>query len=423
MSKSRKKFIRVTCIFLAVLMVLSLFLSVLPAMAVSRAEINKLKEEKEALEAKSEELQENIDSLESAQSRYIDRKAALDQRILCNQDEIEIIKAQIDLYDQQISETRQKLEDATRSEEEQHDALCSRMRAMEESGTLSYVDVLFSATSLTDLLSKASDISHIMTYDKNLQTEYVSARENVETLKAELEVAQTEQQAIRSELEFKQQQLEAQTTAAYEMLAGLENDLELYNKAYEENEQAEKELADEIDELMKELQRQEAAAAAAARPSGGGSSGGSSGGGNSGGSVMGSGSFVWPATSYLVTSEYGYRIHPLQGVQKFHSGVDIGAGAGTPIYAAAAGTVATATYNDSYGNYVLINHGGGNATLYAHMSSMAVSSGAYVTQGQVIGYVGSTGWSTGPHLHYEVRLNGSTFNPLSYYSGYTIYNG
>ena len=421
MSKSRKKFIRITCVFLAVLMVLSLFISVLPAMAVSRDEINKLKEEKEALEAKSEELQENIDSLESAQTRYIDRKAALDQRILCNQDEIEVIRAQIALYDQQISETKQKLEDATQSEADQYAALCSRMRAMEESGTLSYVDVLFSATSLTDLLSKASDISHIMTYDKELQSEYASARENVEVLKAELELAQTEQQAIRSELEFKQQQLEAQTTAAYEMLANLENDLEEYNKAYEENEQAEKDLANEIDDLMAELQRQEAAAAAAARPSGGG--GGSSGGGNSGGSVMGSGSFVWPATSYLVTSEYGYRVHPLQGVQKFHSGIDVGAGAGTPIYAAAAGTVATATYNDSYGNYVLINHGGGNSTLYAHMSSMAVSSGAYVTQGQVIGYVGSTGWSTGPHLHYEVRLNGSTVNPLSYYSGYTIYNG
>ena len=419
MSKSRKKFIRITCIFLAVLMLLSVFISVVPAFAVSRSEIKKLKEEKEALEAKIEEIQGNIDSLESAQSRYIDRKAALDQRILLNQQEIDIIMAQIELYDEEITETKQKLEEAVRSEEEQHDALCSRMRAMEESGTLSYVDVLFSATSLTDLLSKASDISRIMTYDKDLQSEYATARVNVEELKAELEVAQTEQQAIRSELEFKQQQLEAQTPAAYEMLAGLENDLEEYNKAYEENEQAEKELADEIDDLMKELQRQEAAAAAAARPSGG-SSGGSS---NTGSSVMGSGSFVWPATSYLVTSEYGYRIHPLQGVQKFHSGVDIGAGAGTPIYAAAAGTVATATYNDSYGNYVLINHGGGNSTLYAHMSSMAVSSGAYVTQGQVIGYVGSTGWSTGPHLHYEVRLNGSTVNPLSYYSGYTIYKG
>ena len=420
MSKTRKKFIRITCVFLAVLMVLSVFISVLPAFAVSRSEINKLKEEKEALEAKIEELQGNIDSLESAQSRYIDRKAALDQRILLNQQEIEIIMAQIGLYDEQIAETKQKLEEASRSEEDQYEALCRRMRAMEESGTLSYVDVLFSATSLTDLLSKVSDITHIMSYDKNLQSEYAAARENVEELKAELEVAQTEQQAIRGELEFKQQQLEAQTTAAYEMLAGLENDLEAYNKAYEENEQAEKELADEIDTLMETLRRQEAAAAAAARPSGGGSSGGS---GNTGSSVMGSGSFVWPATSYLVTSEYGYRVHPLQGVQKFHSGVDIGAGAGTPIYAAAAGTVATATYNDSYGNYVLINHGGGNSTLYAHMSSMAVSSGAYVTQGQVIGYVGSTGWSTGPHLHYEVRLNGSTVNPLSYYSGYTIYNG
>ena len=162
MSKSRKKFIRFTCVFLAVLMVLSVFISVLPAFAVSRAEINKLKEEKEALEAKIEEIQGNIDSLESAQSRYIDRKAALDQRILLNQQEIDIIMAQIELYDQEITETKQKLEAAAKNEEDQYAALCGRMRAMEESGTLSYVDVLFSATSLTDFLSKASDISYIM---------------------------------------------------------------------------------------------------------------------------------------------------------------------------------------------------------------------------------------------------------------------
>ena len=96
---------------------------------------------------------------------------------------------------------------------------------------------------------------------------------------------------------------------------------------------------------------------------------------------------------------------------------------GLSLSASAAGTVATSTYNDSYGNYVLINHGGGNATLYAHMSSAAVSAGQYVTQGQGIGYVGSTGWSTGPHLHFEIRLNGSTVNPLQYFSGYTVVDG
>ena len=421
--KQRKLIIRVMCVFLAALMILGLLATAFSAYAVDQTEIDALKDEKAKLEAESEELQKDIENLESQQARYIDRKAAIDRRIQVNLDEIDVIQAQIELYDTRIAETREKLSLALADEEQQYQELRTRMRAMEESGTISYVSILLHAASLTDFLSKAADISNVMEYDRNLQDSYVSRREEVEELKADLEQAQLEQEGIRAEMEFKQQQLEAQTVAAYEMLANLESDLDSYNKAMEENDAAEEALQKELDEKMAELARQERAAAAAA-PSGGGTSSGGTG-ATSGGVqyVSGAGGFRWPASSYLVTSTYGYRIHPISGDNKFHAGIDVGAGSGTPIVAAAEGDVATATYNDSYGNYVLVNHGGGTATLYAHMSSMAVSVGQHVTQGQVIGYVGSTGWATGPHLHFEIRVGGSTVDPLGYFSGYTVYNG
>ena len=121
---------------------------------------------------------------------------------------------------------------------------------------------------------------------------------------------------------------------------------------------------------------------------------------------------IWPANGG-VTSGYGYRVHPISGVTKLHTGIDIGAGMGTPIYAASGGTVVSAGVHGGYGNCIVIDHGGGIATLYGHMSGFAVSGGS-VSQGQVIGYVGSTGYSTGPHLHFEVRINGTPVNPMGY---------
>ena len=129
------------------------------------------------------------------------------------------------------------------------------------------------------------------------------------------------------------------------------------------------------------------------------------------------GSYSWPcASSTYITSKFGYRIHPIFQTQKYHSGVDIAANSGEPITAAAGGTITIAEYSSSYGNYVVIYHSDGTTTLYAHMSSMAVSAGQTVSKGDVIGYVGSTGNSTGPHLHFEVRVNGSCVDPLQYFS-------
>lgn len=413
--KKRKLFIRITCIFLALLMVFSLLSSVLSVRAVNKAEIEALQEKKNVLETKIAELQTTVDEMESSHSRYLDRKAVIDQQIECNREEIALIEQQVALYDQQIAETRARLAEASRTENEQYAILRTRMRSMEESGTLSYLNILLNASSLSDLLGKVTDISEIMHYDQTLQEEYVNAREDVQQLNAQLEEAQSLQRSIQEELTLKQEQMEAQTVVAYQMIAELENNISEYADEIAANEEEEAALQKDIDKLMAQLAAEEAARKAAEEaarranqpvPSGG--------------SVGGTGSYQWPVDCYIVTSEYGYRVHPLQQTTKFHAGVDIGAQSGQSIYAADSGTVATAASNSSYGNYVLINHGGGSATLYAHMSSMAVSAGQSVNKGQVIGYVGSTGWSTGPHLHFEIRQNGSTVNPLQFFGGYTI---
>ena len=413
--KKRKTFIRVTCIFLALLMLFSLIASVIPVRAVSQKEIDALQEQKEALEKKGDELQAAVDAMESQQERYLNRKAVLDQKIQCTADEIGIIQQQVELYAQQISETSALLEAARTTESEQFVLLRSRMRSMEESGKLSYLNVLLKANSFSDLLSKVTDISEIMHYDQSLQNEYINAREDVQQLNSQLEDAQNRQLAIQEELTLKQEQMEAQTVVAYEMIAALEADIDTYGEEIAANDEAEAALQKDIDKLMAQLAAEEAARKAAeeaARRANQPAPVSTS--------VSGTGSYKWPVDCYIITSEYGYRVHPLQQTTKFHAGVDIGAQSGQAIYAADTGTVATAASNSSYGNYVLINHGGGSATLYAHMSSMAVSAGQNVTKGQVIGYVGSTGWSTGPHLHFEIRQGGSTVDPLQFFSGYTI---
>ncbi|MBR4952887.1 MAG: peptidoglycan DD-metalloendopeptidase family protein, partial [Oscillospiraceae bacterium] len=200
------------------------------------------------------------------------------------------------------------------------------------------------------------------------------------------------------------------------LIASLEEDIEAYKLAFEENAELEDEVQAQIDKLTKQLQDEEAARKAAelaaqakpnTKPSGGSSAAGTN----------ATGYYYWPTqSSTYITSCFGYRVHPIFGTTKYHAGVDVAANSGATISAAAAGTVSIAEYNSSYGNYVVIYHPNGTTSLYAHMSQMTVSAGQSVSKGQTIGYVGSTGWSTGPHLHFEIRVNGSCVDPLQYYS-------
>lgn len=175
-------------------------------------------------------------------------------------------------------------------------------------------------------------------------------------------------------------------------------------------------LTDEIARKEQEYNEAKEKENQAAAPSGG-NSGGNGTGGNGGGGTTSSGFlFPLPAGSSVITSPYGFRYHPIDGQYRFHNGVDLGAAAGTPIYATKSGTVTTATYASGYGNYVTINHGDGFSSLYGHMTYYTVSYGQTVSQGEIIGYVGSTGYSTGNHLHFTLFYNGSTVNPMDYIS-------
>ncbi len=415
MNKSRKRFVTGIAFFLALLMLVSLLAAAMPAAkAVSQSQIDALQDAKSELEKKSKDLQAQIDSLKDEQGRYLERKAALDEQNELNRQEINLINQQIALYDRMIEEKAEALQNAIAEEEAQYQMLCTRMRAMEESGSLSYVAILFKATSFSDLLSRLADISDIMEYDKRLEDDYIASREDVQTVKAEYEKTQADQEQYRVELLDKKAQLEEQIDAACKMIETLEENIGEYTDAYYENAAEEQELQGQIDALLKQKQAEEEAARkaaeAAAKASGGTYNGGTS-------TYVSKGYFIWPTPScYTVSSGYGYRIHPIFGTERFHSGIDISAGAGAQILAAASGTVSIATYSSSYGNYVMISHGGGNATLYAHMSSMLVSVGDTVSQGEVIGYVGSTGWATGPHLHFEIRINSALVDPMTYFS-------
>jgi murein DD-endopeptidase MepM/ murein hydrolase activator NlpD len=421
-----KKFVRGICIVLCVLLIVGLIAYVLPtAFAVTQREIDQLEEERAQIRAAQTDLKEQIDALQGEISSVITRKAALDEQNELNRQDIELINEQIALYDEMISEKAVELDDARSAERAQYARYCERVRTMEEKNSWSYITMLLNASSLTDFLSRLNDVIDIVRNDQDVKAEYVAAREHVETVKAEYEEIQEGQQGKREELLTQKAALEKQIEDACAVIADLEEDIEKFEAAYTQNELLEGEVQQKIDEKVAELQKQKeaeararaayeaaqraaaAATAAANRPSGTTAATGTS------------GYFTWPVPSCTyITSRFGYRVHPIFQTTKYHSGVDIAAGYGSAIQAAAGGTVSIAEKSDSYGYYCVIYHSNGTTTLYAHMNAMPlVTVGQTVTQGQLIGYVGSTGWSTGPHCHFEIRVNGSCVDPLSYYAG------
>ncbi|MBD9281629.1 MAG: hypothetical protein EGQ67_01145, partial [Clostridiales bacterium] len=376
----------------------------LPAYAVSQAEIDDLQKKLDALEQQAQEQQDVINDLTSQKARFITRKLALDNKIEINRQMIELIGEQIEIYDEIIGEKQAELDKALEKETAQTELLRSRIRAMEENSTYSYASFIFDSSSVTELLSRIGDVNDIMHYDKTLEEEYMAAREDVESIKKSYEEARHEQELLQKELDTKQAELDAQVEAAYTMIADIET---LSDDAQAEYDAIAEEEA-KAEETLQEAIRKRAAEQAKynqnnnSNNGGGGNSGGSggnSGGGGSsgGGSATSLSNLQWPVPSCtLITSRFGYRVAPTTGASTYHGGLDIGAGMGASIVAAGAGDVIYAGANGGYGNCVMIDHGNGVVTVYAHMSSIGVSYGQYVTAGQYVGAVGSTGVSTGP---------------------------
>ena len=423
--KNLKKTLRsVVCALLAAVV----FAASLPAYAVSQSEIDELQKKLDALEQQAQEQQDVINDLTSQKARFITRKLALDNKIEINRQMIELIGEQIEIYDEIIGEKQAELDKALEKETAQTELLRSRIRAMEENSSYSYASFIFDSSSVTELLSRIGDVNDIMHYDKALEEEYMAAREDVESIKKSYEEVRHEQELLQKELDTKQAELDAQVEAAYTMIADIETLSDDAQAEYDAIAEEEAKAEETLQEAIRKRAAEEAAKNAANNANSGGNSGGSggnSGGGGSsgGGSATSLSNLQWPLPSCtLITSRFGYRVAPTTGASTYHGGLDIGAGMGASIVAAGAGDVIYAGANGGYGNCVMIDHGNGVVTVYAHMSSIGVSYGQYVTAGQYVGAVGSTGVSTGPHCHFEIRINGAQTDPAAYFSGLTYWN-
>lgn len=412
----KKKAISIVCIVLAFLMMVTLVVSVVGSLGALAADeqdqIDALEQQKIELQSQQASIQTNINDLMAQQADVIEQKAAMDEKNELARQEIELINEQIDVYTDLIEQKARELEKAEAAEQAQYDLYCKRVRAMEEEGSYTYLDILFQCRSLSDVLSAIDMIGEIMDADKRLFEEYKTARENTEKVKAEHEGTLQQLGEKQETLEAEKAELEAQIAAAVEVINQLENDIEAAKAEYAKAAAAEAAAQASINAIIAQMQAEEEAARQEAAENNQQYTGTGS---------TATGTYIWPCpSSTYVTSAFGMREHPLFGDERPHSGIDIAGSAGSEVLAADSGTVAVATYSSSYGNYVTIYHSNGDYTLYAHMSSLAVTAGQNVTQGDVIGYVGSTGWATGPHLHFEIRVNGSTVDPLSYFSNYTL---
>ena len=420
-----KKTKSILALMLSVMTVLSLVLGALPiqAYAVTQSEIDALKKERDKIAEAKAAQQAIVDELEAQHADVLDRKLALDERNVYTLEQMALNEQEIALYDQMIEDKAREVEEAKALENQQLERYRTRVRAMEENGNFGFLALVLNAGSLGELLTAMDDIGEIMESDRRLEDEYIAAREHTEEVKAEYEAYKEELEAKQATLRAEQVELQRQIDEATELITKLAEDIEGNAEELAKLQAAQDEAQKEIDQKVAELERQRAEEeerrrqeAAANNPSNGGGGGSSSG----GGSVTGTGSFTWPCPSCTyITSRVGYRWHPVSGQWKYHSGLDIGAAYGASIVAADGGTVTIAGVNGGYGNCVMIDHGNGYYTLYGHMSSIAVSLGQTVSKGSTIGYVGSTGVSTGPHLHFEVRQGTTILDPENWFTGLT----
>ena len=406
----KKKCKKLFAFALTMVMTLSVMFSLMSvsAFAVTQSEIDALKSQRSELRDQKSGVQSTINSLQGQKSDQIALKNALDEKNAITVKQILNLTEQIDLHTTLIEQKTVEVEEAQKVADEQLEKYKVRVRAMEESGRYNYFEVLFGANSIGEFLSLIDDIGDIMKSDKELEDSYRQSVTDLETVKSEYEQAKSEMEDSKTELEALKVQQEKDIAQADAVIATLQGQIGSNSGMLSQLTAQEQQLNKDIQNKVNELNRQNEQNKPQPNPGGGG-----------GGSAVGTGNLVWPSYCTYITSRQGPRTHPVTGEYKNHGGTDIGASYGSAIYAADSGTVVRSSdgWNGGWGNYVMINHGNGMQTLYAHMSSRAVSVGQTVSRGQTIGYVGSTGMSTGPHLHFEMYVNGSRIDPQTRYPG------
>ena len=405
-----RKVKKVLCIFCALFIILNVSHSSMEGYADKYSNITSDSiKEKESQIKESEKIQQSIkQNLKDAKAvkqeleqykedvaKYI---TELDLKLDEIRADIEEYSNQIQAVEEEIEETEAELSEAINKEEEQYEAMKTRIKFMYERGDNFYLDVVFSAKSFGDLLTKADYIDMIEAYDRNMLEEYTQAREWTEICKATLEsqretLNQAKEALLTSEESIEEllDEKEVELSNYNAKIASAKEEIEQYQAQYEEEVAV-------IEQLEAQILEEKKAIADAQRKT-----------------TYDGGQFAWPCPDYVkVTEEFGWRTHPITGKAEFHTGIDLGAPAGSPILAAYDGKVVAAQYNWSMGNYVMIDHGDGLYTIYMHASKLYVSAGQVVVRGETIAAVGTTGSSTGNHLHFSVRLNGEYQNPWNY---------
>ena len=394
---------KIVCILLSTAVVFT-FTDSEPVYAVTNESIRQKEAEIDRAKEEVKNLKSNLTDVEALKAELEKSKSDLAAYVTQLDNELSGIQAKIEQYntlitekEQQIADTTDELNEAIKQQEEQYAAMKKRIKFMYERGDTFYLEMLFSASGLSDMVNKADYIEALSQYDRNKLDEYVEIIEMVQLCKDELEAekevldeaklaVETEEANVSSLIQEKETQIYAVSADISSKEAAIKEYEAMIAQENEEIAALEKAVAEEKARLEAENARK-----------------------------YNGGMFAWPCPSYTrISDEYGNRTHPILGIQQFHNGLDMAAPGGSAILAAYDGDVVAAAYSSSMGNYIMIDHGSGLYTIYMHCSALYVSKGQVVTKGQNIAAVGSTGRSTGNHLHFSVRLNGNYVSPWNY---------
>jgi len=412
-------------------------------------QINNAKDKKKELEDKKKALAGKLKSLEGKKDNVLAYIESLDKELSELEEQIANLNGEIKQVNTNLKKTKKDLNKAVKTEENQYAAMKKRIQYMYENGDTSMLEVILSSENIADLLNQVEYVEEITAYDNSLLDRFKKTKKKVQKMKASLENTLAEKEALGEELEMNQDALEKVMSSKQKQLKKYEAniaDAKKLSSSYAAQIEAQENLVDELlekerkrieeeerkrkeeerrrkeeeerkrreEEEKREQQQQQAANNNNSNNSSSSTSNSSSGNTNN---TVSAGGFRWPVpASGRITCGCGPRISPTSGASRNHQGIDIGASTGSAIVSAKAGTVAAVGYNSVRGNYVMVSHGDGVFTIYMHCSRVVVSQGQSVSQGQTIAMVGSTGVSTGPHLHFSVVISGTYVNPRNYVS-------
>ena len=358
------------------------------AIALADGGLGELREKQKSTNQEMNKKKEEITGLKKQTKEVSIQIEELDREMEVAAIELDKIKDDLDKLNVDIKKTTDQLEEAEENIEDKQDTFNSRLRVMYKNGSVGYLEVLLSSEDMSDFLSRKNMIQAIADHDVDLIKYMKEQRDIIDKKKTELRAQRASVQATKSKLEERKADLARATRAKEDLMKALNRDLKKAEEEY-----------DKLNKLAKDIESEIVRRQRVDGPYSGGTMG-------------------WPVPGHTrISSPFGYRIHPIFKTRKFHTGIDIPAPSGTTVVAASDGTVIYSGTLGGYGKTIMIDHGGGIVTLYAHNSSLSVSEGTKVSRGGTIAKVGSTGYSTGPHSHFEVRENGSYANPISWLRG------